>query len=132
MLASGFLALAGSEHLDWTSQAGLLAALAVRAAKVSGYGSRFEWSTRAIALWMLAAMCFYPLDSWYVSSSSPMAGLHLAVLLTSLKVITARTARDYTHLKLIAIVELVAAAILALNLAFFVFLALFLLFAVGW
>lgn len=130
MLASGFLALAGSEHLDWISQVALLAALAARAAKVSGW-LRFESSTRTMAMWMLAGVCFYPVDAWYISRSTPIAGLHLAVILTSLKLLTAKTTRDYMYLKLIAVVELMAAAMLAMNLGFFVFLALFLLFAVA-
>ena len=130
MLASGFLALAGSEHLDWFSQAGLLAALVVRAAKVVG-ALKFDWGTRTIAIWMLAGVCFYPLDAWYISGSAPIAGLHLAVVLIALKVLTAKTDRDYMYLKIIAAVELVAAAMLAINPGFFVFLALFLWFAVA-
>ena len=130
MLASGFLALAGSEHLDWISQAALLVALAARAAKVSGW-LRIDWSLRTISIAMLAAVCFYPLDYWYVSASGPWAGLHLAAILTALKLLTAKTDRDYMYLKMIAIVELMAAAMLAVNLGFFVFLALFLLFTVA-
>jgi transglutaminase-like putative cysteine protease len=130
MLACGFLALAGSEQLDWITQAALLAAFAVRAAKVSG-ALRFEWTVRTIALWMLAAVCFYPIDIFYISHSWPIAGLHLAAMLIALKVITARSNRDYTYLKLIAVVELVAAAMLAVDLEFFFFLALFLLFTVA-
>jgi transglutaminase-like putative cysteine protease len=130
MLASGFLALAGSEHLDWISQGALLAALLARAGKVSGW-LKIEWTTRTIAMWMLAAVCFYPVDNWYISGSAPIAGLHLAVILTALKLLTAKTDRDYMYLKLIAVVELIAAAMLAVNLGFFVFLTLFLLFAVA-
>ncbi len=130
MLACGFLALAGSEQVDWITQAALLAAFAVRAAKVSGW-LRFDWTMRTIALWMLAAVCFYPIDIWYVSHSWPISGLHLAAMLIALKVITARSTRDYTYLKTIAVVELVAAAMLAVDLEFFFFLALFLLFTVA-
>lgn len=130
MLASGFLALAGSEHLDSISQAALLLALAARAAKVSGW-LRIEWGMRAISIAMFAAICFYPLDYWYVSGSAPWAGLHLAAILTALKLLTAKTDRDYMYLKLIAVVELMAAAMLAVNLGFFVFLASFLLFTVA-
>jgi protein-glutamine gamma-glutamyltransferase len=126
MLACGFLALAASEHLDWFTQTALLASLTVRVAKVSGW-LRFEWTFRTVALWMLASVCFYPIDIWFISYSWPIAGLHLAALLIALKVITARTTRDYTYLKIIAAVELVAAAMLAVDLEFFLFLALFLL-----
>ncbi len=130
MLACGFLALAGSERLDWITQAALLAALAVRAARVSGW-VHLDAGPRAIAVWLLASVCFYPLDLWYAHHSVPIAGLHLAAILTALKVITAKTTRDYAYLKLIAVTELVAAAMLAIDLQFFVFLALFLLFTVA-
>jgi protein-glutamine gamma-glutamyltransferase len=135
MLACGFLALAGSEHLDWISQLALLAALAVRAAKVSGarlYGlANLAGTTRGVAAWVIAGVCFFPLDVWFVSGSISIASLHLAVILTSLKVVTAHSSRDYAYLKLIAVLELVAAAMLAVNLEFFVFLTLFLLFTVA-
>jgi transglutaminase-like putative cysteine protease len=130
MLASGFLALAGSGHLDWATQIALAAALMARAAKISGW-LPLDLSNRAIAVWTLAGVSFYPLDGWFVSDSSLAAALHLAVILTALKLLTAKTDRDYLYLKMIAVTELVAAAMLAVNLGFFVFLALFLLFAVA-
>src|SRR5277367_2447583 len=79
---------------------------------------------------MLAGVCFYPLDGWFLSGSVA-AALHLAVVLTALKLLTAKTDRDYLYLKMIALVELGGAAMLAVNPGFFVFLALFLLFAVA-
>jgi protein-glutamine gamma-glutamyltransferase len=132
MLASGFLALAGSGHLDWPSQIVLLAALLARAAKVSG-GLKIHLSERAVTVWALVAVCFYPLDGWFLSGAGagPGATVHLAVILTALKLLTAKTKRDYLYLKTIAATELVAAAMLAVNLGFFVFLALFLLFSVA-
>jgi len=130
MLASGFLALADSGHLDWATQIALVAALVARAAKVSGW-LPLDLSNRTIAVWSLAAVCFYPLDGWFLSGSGPEATLHLAAILTALKLLTVKTDRDYLYLKVIAVTELVAAAMLAVNLGFFVFLALFLLFAVA-
>jgi protein-glutamine gamma-glutamyltransferase len=136
MLASGFLALAGSGNLDWATQIVLMAALIARAAKISGWSpwdlnKAFDLSTRTIAGWTLAAVCFYPLDGWLLSGSALAAALHLAVILTVLKLVTAKTTRDFLYLKVIAVMELVAAAMLAVNPEFFVFLALFLLFAVA-
>src|ERR1700677_3773855 len=107
MLASGFLALGGSGHLDWATQVALVAALIARAAKVSGW-LPLDLSNRAIAVWTLAGVCFYPLDNWFLSGSGPAATLHLAVILTALKLFTAKTNRDYLYLKMIAVTELVA------------------------
>jgi hypothetical protein len=138
MLVSGFLALAGSGHLDFVTEFIFAAALIARAASVSGW---LPWrmrkplalSNQAMAVWTLAAVCFYPLDAWYISGPPPSlaATLHVAVFLTSLKLLTATTDRDYLYLRTVAIIELVAAAMLAVDLGFFVFLALFLLFAVA-
>src|SRR5580658_216498 len=76
MLASGFLALAGSGHLDVATQIALVAALIARAAKISGWlplslGNAFNLSSRAIAVWTLAAVCFYPVDAWFLSGPPP-------------------------------------------------------------
>ncbi len=90
--ASGFLALAGSEHLDWISQGALLAALVTRAAKVCGW-LRLDWSTRTISVLTLAGFCVYPLDNWFLSHSTISANVHMAVILTGLKVVTAKTDR---------------------------------------
>ena len=116
--------------MDWATQITLVAALVARATKVSGW-LPLDLSNRTIAVWSLAAVCFYPLDGWFLSGSGPEATLHLAVILTALKLLTVKTDRDYLYLKIIAVTELVAAAMLAVNLGFFVFLALFLLFAVA-
>jgi hypothetical protein len=138
MLASGFLALAGSGHLDWATQIILLAALIARAVKVSGrlplhLSKTLDPGKRTIAVWTLAAVCFYPLDAWFLSGPppSPAATLHLAAILTALKLLTAKTDRDYLYLKMIAPAELAGAAMLAVNLGFLVFLTLFLFFAVA-
>ena len=133
MLASGFLALASSDRLDGLTEAALAAALALRMAKVAGWlkFDRLFENARAVAVLMLAAVCFYPLDGYLLSGSMPLAGVHLAVLLSAIKIVSARTSRDYAFLNLIAVTELAAAAMLALTLAFFGFLALFLFFSVA-
>lgn len=130
MLTCGFLALAASEHLDWLTLILLLAALAARAAKVAGL-IRIQWSGRAIAAVALVAFAWYAADAWYVSRSMLDANIHLAAIFAGLKIITAKSGRDYTYLKLIAVLELVAAAMLAVDLGFFIFLAFFLLFTVA-
>ena len=57
--------------------------------------------------------------------------MHLVFFLAVAKTLTARTNRDYTYLAVIAFLELLAAAILSANLNFFLFLALYLLFAMA-
>ena len=131
MLASGFLALAGTGVLDWASGIALLVVFVARGAKVSGF-LKFDLNNRAVAVWTLVGVCFYPVDLWFLSRSTYYApALHLAVILTALKVLTAKNNRDYLYLKTIAAIELAGAAMLAIDLSFLIFLGLFLLFAVA-
>ena len=57
--------------------------------------------------------------------------MHLVCFLAVLKVLTAKSKRDYTYVKMIAVLELLAAAVLSASLSFFVYLALFLLLAIA-
>ena len=57
--------------------------------------------------------------------------MHLVFFLAVVKVLTAKTSRDHLYTAVIAFLELVAAAILSVNFNFFLFLALYLLFAMA-
>ena len=57
--------------------------------------------------------------------------VHRLCYLAVLRVVSARTNRDYFFVKVIAFLELLAASILSANLSFFVFLAFFLVFGVA-
>ena len=48
-----------------------------------------------------------------------------------MKILTAKTLRDFTFVKAIAVMALLAAAVLSVSLAFFAFLAVFLLFTIA-
>jgi protein-glutamine gamma-glutamyltransferase len=130
MLASGYFAVAGSGVLDWPTQALMLLALAARAAKIAGW-LRLEPTNRTIAVLTIAYMGFYPLDFEFVSRSFLTATIHLIFFLAVIKMLTSTTSRDYGYLKMIATMELLAAALLSDSLTFFVFLALFLLFTIA-
>ena len=130
LLTCGFLALAGSERMDWIGLAALLVALVLRAAVVAGLIS-LRSPNRIVFAGAAVALAFYLADATWLSGSWPPANVHLAALLAALKIVTARSPRDYIYLKLIAVMELVAAAVFAVNLGFFILLALFLLFGVA-
>jgi transglutaminase-like putative cysteine protease len=130
MLAAGYFAVAGSGYLDWPISALALAALGFRALTCAGLID-FVIPNRFAAAFMVLAIGFFPFDAWLVSGSLFMASIHLVCFLAVLKVVTAKTSRDYAYLKMIAILELLAAAILSVSLGFFAFLALFLLFAIA-
>src|SRR5258708_17570116 len=79
----------------------------------------------------LSFVAFYPLDYLYISEAFLPATMHFIFFLLVSKVLTARSSRDFTYLKVLAALELLAAAILSTKLSFFAFLALFLLFAIA-
>ncbi len=130
MLAAGYFALAGSGYLDWPTATITLIALCLRGLMIAGIIDLQIPNSIALAF-MLLATGFFPLDAWLVSRSYFPAVVHLVCALASLKILTAKTNRDFAYLKLIAIVQLMAAAILSVNLGFFAFLTLFLLFAIA-
>jgi transglutaminase-like putative cysteine protease len=130
MLASGYFAVVASGYLDWPTAALTLAGLCLRGLMVAGV-VELELSNRLVAAITVGYIGFYPLDYYFVSGSFLTATVHLVFFLAVLKLLTAKTNRDYNYVKMIAAMELLAAAILSANLSFFVFLTLFLLFAIA-
>ncbi len=74
---------------------------------------------------------FFPLDYFFLSRAFIQATVHLVFFLAVIQILTSRTNRDYFFMAMIAFLELLAAAILSTNSNFFLFLALYLLFAMA-
>jgi hypothetical protein len=75
---------------------------------------------------------FFLLDYFVLSHFDFLVStVHLLFFLAVIKILTAKSNRDYLYTAAIAFLELLAAAILSINLNFFVFLALYLLFAMA-
>jgi protein-glutamine gamma-glutamyltransferase len=130
MVASGFFAVAASGYLDWPTAVLTLSALVLRLLMASGV-LEVEISGRLTDALALCFVGFYPLDYLYISGAFLPATVHFIFFLLVCKVLTARSNRDFTYLKLLAVLELLAAAILSTNLSFFAFLALFMMFAIA-
>ena len=130
LLASGFLAVAGSGYLDLPSAIITVAALVLRGFVAAGW-IKLEISSRKVAAATLLYLGFYPLDYLYVSRGFLQATVHLILFLAIVKVLTATSNRDYFFVKVIALLEVLAAAMLSSNLSFFVFLILFIMFGVS-
>lgn len=131
LLASGFLALAFSGYLDLIPMVLTAAGLLFRAAAL--FARRPEWSVSqplANAL-TLAYIGFYPIDYIYVSGDFIPATVHLICFLSVVRILSARTSRDYFFVKLLAFLELVAATLLSSNISFFVFLTTSVVFGVA-
>jgi hypothetical protein len=130
MLASGYFAVATSGYLDWPTAVVTLAALCLRGLMAADIVN-FEFPGKLADAMALSFVAFYPLDYFYLSRAFLPATVHFVFFLLVCKVLTARSTRDFTYLKLLAALELIAAAILSTSLGFFAFLAMFVLFAIA-
>jgi protein-glutamine gamma-glutamyltransferase len=126
LVTAGFLAVAGSGFLDVPTVVLVAAGLTLRALLVMRI-LRFELPVRLMNLVTLSYIGFFVLDFFWVSGRVLESTVHLVCFLAVIKVLTAQTNRDYVYTAVIALVELVAAAMLSNSLTFFVYLALFLL-----
>ncbi|MBM3775988.1 MAG: DUF3488 domain-containing protein, partial [Acidobacteria bacterium] len=130
LVSSGYLAVAGSGYLDTPTVTLTAAGLLLRALLVLGV-LRFEISARAVTLLTLGYIGFFPLDYFFLSGDLLRATVHLVFFLAVVKILTARSARDYLATAAISFLELLAAALLSANLNFFLCLAAYLVFAVS-
>ena len=130
LVVSGYLAVAGSDYLDAPTVLLTGGGLLLRALLISGLW-RFEISPRLVAALTLAYVGFFPLDYFYLSRTFIQATVHLVFFLAVIQILTARTNRDYFFMAVIAFLELMAAALLSTNSNFFLFLALYLFFAMA-
>jgi protein-glutamine gamma-glutamyltransferase len=129
MLAAGYLALLGSHLLDWPVILLGGSGLILRGLMTAGVVSLHVPGRVAGAL-ALVYTAFFPVDWHYVSGNSAAATVHMVFFLAVLKLITARTARDYGYLKVIAGLEIAAAAVISGGASFLLYLAIFLLCAI--
>ncbi|HYL36317.1 MAG TPA: transglutaminaseTgpA domain-containing protein [Bryobacteraceae bacterium] len=130
LLASGFLAVVGSGYLDMPTMLCTGAALVVRALLSAGV-LNFELPPGIITAITVAYFGFYPIDYFYISQAFIPTAVHLVFFVAVVKIVTARTNRDYLFLKVIAFLELLAACVLSTRLNFFAFLLLFLVLGVA-
>lgn len=130
MLASGFCAVLGSGYLDWPTTVLALAALCTRALMIAGI-VKLEVPGRLVAVLTVLYVGFYPIDYYYISKEFLPTAVHLIFFLGSVTILTAKTLRDFTFVKVIAAMALLAAAVLSISLTFFAFLAVFLLFTIA-
>ena len=130
LVASGYLAVAGSGYLDSATIILTAAGLLLRGLLIGGF-LNFEISERAATLLAISYVGFFGIDYLFLSRDFLTATVHLVFFLAVMKILTARTNRDYLYTAAIAFLELLAAAILSVDFNFFLFLALYLLFAMA-
>ncbi|HLI84757.1 MAG TPA: DUF3488 and transglutaminase-like domain-containing protein [Bryobacteraceae bacterium] len=130
LVASGYLAVAGSGVLDTPTLVLTGAGLLLRGLMIANV-VRLEIPERASRLLALAYIAFFCLDYACLSRDFVVATVHLVFFLAITKILTARTARDYLYTAAIAFLELMAAAMLSMEINFIAFLAFYLLFAIA-
>ena len=91
-----------------------------------GQGRAIPVDTRTLNILTAGYIVFFPLDFLWISQELGPPTVHLVCFVAIIKLLTARTPRDYFFLKLIAFLELLAASILSTNLTFFIALVCFL------
>ena len=130
LVTSGYLAVAGSGYLDPPTILLTGLGLLLRALLVTDV-VRIKFSDNLIALITAAYIAFYPVDYFFVSHTFLQATVHLVFFLAVVKILSARTNRDYLYTATIAFLEILAAAILSASVNFFLFLGLYLLCAIA-
>ena len=130
LVSSGFLSVAGSGYLDAVTITLTTAGLLLRALLICGL-VRLQLSGRATNIATLAYAAFFVADYFLLSREFLAATVHLLFFLAVMKILTATSNRDYLYTAVIAFLELLAGAILSVNFNFFLFLALYLLFAIA-
>src|SRR5579883_1931183 len=130
LVASGFIALAGSGHVDAPTFALAAAGLCLRVAMVMGW-VRLKISGGIIATVATAYIGLYALDALVISGDPFTATVHGVCFIALLKIVTAESDRDYGYVGIIAFLELLTAALLSFRAYFFAWLALFVFFAIA-
>lgn len=130
LAASGFLAVAGSGYLDAPSIAFTVGALILRGLAIAEFAP-LRITNRGVTLACLAYAVVFGADYLFYSHKLVDAAVHLLFFLAALQILTVSTRRDRFFLAFISFVELVAGAILSININFFIFLALYLFCAIA-
>src|ERR1035441_7023199 len=130
LVASGYLAVAASGFLDAPTIALTTTGLLLRAILIGGL-VRLTLSDRLTTIVTIAYGAFFVADYFWLSRDFLVATVHLLCFLAVMKILTARSNRDYLYTAVIAFLEMLAAAILSIDFNFFLILALYVLFAIA-
>ncbi len=130
VVASGYLAIAGSGYVDAPTVILAGVGLLWRAAIVSG-ARRLQIPELAVTIATIAYMAFAPIDYFFLSHTWITASVHVVFFVASVKTLTARSARDYLFVAAVAFIELLAGALFSASGTFFFCLAAYLLCAVA-
>jgi hypothetical protein len=130
LVASGYLAVAGSGYLDTPTIALTTSGLVLRAVLICGL-VQFDLSDRLTTIVTVAYAAFFGADYFLLSRDFLAATVHLLFFLAVMKILTAKAIATTCTRPSSPFWNCSAAAILSVNFNFFLFLALYLLFAIA-
>jgi transglutaminase-like putative cysteine protease len=130
LITSAYFALAGSGYLDRPTLVLTFIGLLVRVAMVAGL-LRIDISIHVASVAALGYIAFFPIDFYFLSRDFLAATVHAVCFLATLKILTAKSNRDYAYTGAISFVELIAAAMLSAQSSFFGYLALYVVFVIA-
>ena len=142
LVSTGILAVVSTGKLDIFSTVVPVVALGYKAIRI-WRGRPPELTVRFATGLVLAYFLFFPFDLWVVSRalsagapnpalySALLAAVHLMLFASLVRLLSARTNRDYAFLAMLAVTCMLASAILTVETSFLVALAIFLMLAVS-
>ena len=130
LVACAFCALADTGRLDLPSLAFLLGGVFWRGLMVAGV-VRLRIPQHLVTILATAYLVFYLIDYYFISHNFFSATAHGICFLGVTRILSARSNRDYLYTGAMAFVALMGAAALSLQMRFFLWLALAILFSLG-
>lgn len=130
LVTSGYFALAGTGYLDHPTLILTFLGLLIRGAMIAGI-IRLEIPAEVVSLVALAYVAFFPIDLYFISRDFLTTTVHGVCFLATIKILTARSKRDYAYTGVISFIELIAAALLSTQSSFFLCLALYVVFTIA-
>jgi protein-glutamine gamma-glutamyltransferase len=130
LVATGFVALMGTNRLDLPSLALVISALLLR-----GYlllmRKEVSIPERWTSLLTLGYFAFYAADFFYFSQSFITATVHLVLFILVVKIFSVHRDRDLVYLAVISFLMLLAAAVLTVDTLFLLAFALYIMVAIA-
>jgi hypothetical protein len=130
LVASGFLALTSSGYPDRFTVFLTIAGLLVRALMTAGLID-IDIPPVVASAAALGYIVFFPVDYYLISRDFLAATVHGVCFLAAIRILTARTSRDYVYTGVVAFLELIGAALMSFQASFFGWLALYIVFTIA-
>ena len=129
LLANGYLAILFGGELDSLSAIVMAIGLLVRGLAILGWG-RAELPKPLVTALSLFYVAFYLADLFVLRSGFMISTLRMLFFFTALRLVTARTSRDYFYLGVLAFLHLMAASMFVGGISYLAVLLLFLIFSI--